>query len=326
MKTKILSCLKAADDYLSGQELCEQLGVSRTAVWKVIRQLQEDGHQIEAIRNRGYRLLESGDVYHEAELKSAIHTKKAGQSLFFFERLDSTNNKAKQLAEEGVVDGSLIVAEEQYSGKGRRGKMWTSPKGSGVWMSLVLRPEILPDRASMLTLVAALAVIKGVKTVTGLDGDIKWPNDIVLNKKKICGILTEMNTESDYINYVIVGIGINVNMLEFPEEIKATATSLALEGKRAVKRSLLVNEVMKAWEQYYDAYLKTADMSQLIEEYNAHLVNRGREVTVLATNGSYQGISHGINTMGELLVERADKTVEAVVSGEVSVRGIYGYV
>ncbi|MGL5435779.1 MAG: biotin--[acetyl-CoA-carboxylase] ligase [Lachnospiraceae bacterium] len=326
MKTQILTCLKQADGYLSGQDLCEQLGVSRTAVWKVMRQLQEEGYTIEAVRNRGYRLADSGDMYNEAELKSAVHTKKAGQSLFFFDEVDSTNNKAKQLAEQGVPDGTLVVAETQCAGKGRRGKQWVSSKGTGIWMSMVLRPEITPDRASMLTLVAALAVTDGIDAVTGLQSQIKWPNDIVIQGKKVCGILTEMSTEMEDINYVVVGIGINVNMREFPEDISAVATSLVIEGSPPVKRADLINAVMQAWERHYEMYLQTSDMTLLVQLYNNRLVNRERQVNVLAPDGAYSGVSHGIDAMGQLLVEKEDKTVVPVMSGEVSVRGIYGYV
>lgn len=325
MKTKILMCLKQHEGYLSGEELSKQLGVSRTAVWKSIRRLREDGYTIEAVRNRGYRLADSGDVYSEAELKSVIQTKKAGQCLYFFDEVDSTNNQAKLLAETGVPDGTLVVAETQCAGKGRRGRQWLSPKGTGIWMSLVLRPDIPPDRAAMLTLVAALAVSDGIETVTGLKPEIKWPNDIVINGRKLCGILTEMSTEMGDINYVVIGIGINVGMPDFPDEIRAIATSLALEGK-PVRRSGLVNQILKAWEQYYEVYLQTADLSGLMQQYNDRLVNCNRLVTVLKPEESYTGMSHGIDRLGRLLVEKEDRTVEAVMSGEVSVRGIYGYV
>ncbi len=326
MKTEILKCLKEADGYRSGQELCECLGVSRTAVWKVIRQLQEEGYEIEAVRNRGYRLVESGDVMSEAELKSVIKTCWAGQNIRFCEQVDSTNNEARRLADQGAPHGTLVVAELQTAGKGRRGRFWTSPKGSGIWMSLILRPDFAPEQASMLTLVAAMAVETGIRKITGQDCRIKWPNDIVLDGKKICGILTEMSTEEDCIRHVVVGIGINVNILEFPEEIGKTATSLALKSGKEIRRAPLVNAVMQAWEDYYGRYRETLDMSGLREEYNGRLVNCEREVKVLAPKGEYCGISHGINDAGELLVELENGELREVISGEVSVRGIYGYV
>lgn len=325
MKTKILKTLKSATGYVSGQELCENLGVSRTAVWKVIRQLEEDGYRIEAVRNRGYRLLESEDVFTGEEIRSALHTRRIGQELVFLDTTDSTNNEARRRAEQGAPDGTLVVAIEQTAGKGRRGRSWVSPGGTGVWMSLLLRPDIPPECASMLTLVAAMAVETGIRRVTGLEGQIKWPNDVILDGKKVCGILTEMSTEMESIHYVIVGIGINVGITEFPGELKDTATSLILHTDRRVSRAALTAAVAEAWEDYYESFLKTLDLSLLREEYSENLVNRDREVRVLTPGDTYTGISRGINERGELLVETADG-MRAVMSGEVSVRGIYGYV
>lgn len=326
MKTEILRYLKEAEDYLSGQELCERLGVSRTAVWKVIRQLQEDGYEIEAVRNRGYRLAESGDVFTEAELKSVISTRVTGQNLVFLELVDSTNTRAKQLAEAGAPDGTVVVAETQSAAKGRRGRSWMAPAGTGVWFSLLLRPQIEPEHASMMTLVAAMAVEKGIRDTTALAGSIKWPNDVVVDGKKVCGILTEMSADMDCVNHVVVGIGINANICEFPEELKDKATSLYLVSGQVVKRAKLLNAVLLAWEEYYGRYLQTEDLSLLEKEYNEKLAGLGGMVQVLAPKGSYTGISRGINHKGELLVEREDGTVTEVMSGEVSVRGIYGYV
>lgn len=326
MKTEILRFLKEAQDYLSGQELCEQLGVSRTAVWKVIRQLQEEGYEIEAVRNRGYRLVESGDVFTEAELESVISTRVAGRNLVFLDMVDSTNTRAKQLAEAGAPDGTLVVAETQSSAKGRRGRSWMAPSGSGVWFSLLLRPKIAPEHASMLTLVAAMAVEKGIRDLAGIEGRIKWPNDIVIEGKKICGILTEMSADMDDVNHVVVGIGINANIREFPKELRDKATSLLLVSGQTVRRAALLNAVLLAWEEYYRKYLQTEDLSLLAAEYNTRLAGLGGMVRVLAPKREYTGISRGINHKGELLVEREDGTVTEVMSGEVSVRGIYGYV
>ena len=326
MKGEILKLLKETDGYISGQELCEKFGVSRTAVWKVINQLKEEGYEIEAVRNKGYILKGSADVLSKEELESTIHTKWAGENVVFFEETVSTNNEIRSLAEQGAPHGTLAVAEKQLGGKGRRGRVWTSPAGVGIWMSMLLRPQIDPLAASMLTLVMALAAKKGIEISTGLKSEIKWPNDLVLNKKKICGILTEMSTELMEIQYVIPGIGINVNQKDFPDDIKATATSLYIESGKIQKRSEIIAAIMEAFEGYYDTFIKTQDMSGLIEEYNANLVNLGNEVCVLDPAGEFRGVSEGINKEGALLVRLADGTLKEIISGEVSVRGVYGYV
>ena len=326
MKTEILRYLKEADGYISGQELCERLQVSRTAVWKVVRQLVAEGYEIEAVRNRGYRLKTAGDILSQAEILSSIRGSWAGREILYLDEVDSTNTAAKKAAENGAVHGTLVVSERQTGGKGRRGRAWDSPRGTGIFMTLILRPNMAPVHASMLTLVAALAVADGIRECTGAESLIKWPNDIVMSGKKICGILTEMSADPDCINYVAVGIGINVNMEEFPEEIRGVAASIFTETGKKTKRSLLISAVMAAFERYYEVFMKTTDMSGLLEDYNGKLANCGRTVRVLDPAGEYSGTAIGIDREGELLVEMEDTTVRRVLSGEVSVRGIYGYV
>lgn len=326
MKSEILRLLKGAGGYVSGQELCERFGVSRTAVWKVIKQLEAEGYEIEAVRNKGYRLNDSGDILTKAELESSIDTVWAGRNLLFFEETESTNTEAKRAAEAGAPEGTLAAADCQLSGKGRRGRVWSSPHGVGIWMSLVMRPKLHPGSASMLTLVAAMAVSEGIEKAAGLKTFIKWPNDIVAEGRKVCGILTEMSTEIDDINYVVTGIGINANTLDFPDELKDIATSIRRETGSKVRRSLVVGAVLKAFERYYEIFMRTCDMSGLIEEYNARLINKDNAVKVLAPQGEYTGLSLGINREGELLVKTEDGRTHRVISGEVSVRGIYGYV
>ncbi len=326
MKAEILKVLKENKGYLSGQQLCESLGVSRTAVWKAMGQLKEEGYQIEAVRNRGYRLVETADVMTTAELRTMLCTKWMGAGLEYFDETDSTNIQARRLAENGAPHGTLVVADCQTAGKGRRGRSWVSPHGTGIWMSMVLRPAFSPAHASMLTLVAGMAVVKGIRMATGLEPMIKWPNDAVLRGRKICGILTEMSTEDDCIRYVVTGIGINVNTESFPPEIASTATSLKLEMGENVKRSPIIAAVAEAFEEYYEIFTKTCDMSGLKEEYDQVLANRDCQVCVLDPKGEYRGRTLGIDSEGSLLVEREDGHIVSVISGEVSVRGIYGYV
>ncbi len=325
MKTELLRLLRGVDGYVSGQELCRRLGVSRTAVWKAIRQLKDAGYEIEAVQNRGYRLLGVPDILSETELKSIRRTEWAGEEIFCFPVVDSTNTKAKQLAEEGCPAGALVVAERQEAGKGRRGRDWDSSAGSGIYMTLVLRPDIRPDNASMLTLVAALAVSTAIENRAGVSAGIKWPNDIVLNGKKVCGILTEMSAQSDYVNHIVVGIGINVHNEAFPEELAQTATSLWRETGMHCNRAALIGEVLWQFEHFYKIYLRTQDLSALAEEYNSRLVNLHRKVNVLDPEKPFEGIAAGITPRGELIVD-TDEGSRLVSAGEVSVRGIYGYV
>lgn len=326
MKAIILRILRESDDYISGQQLCEKLGVSRTAVWKIVNQLREEGYKVEAVRNRGYYIIDSPDVMTVQELSSLIKTNWAGQKVHYYDKTSSTNTCIKRLGEDGALHGTLVVADQQTAGRGRRGRAWESPSGGSIYMSILLRPDMSSAKAPMLTLVMALSIVEAIKECVGLAVQIKWPNDLVFNGKKLVGILTEMSTEIDYINYVVIGTGINVNIQSFPEELSDKATSLRAETGHMVKRSKIIAAIMKQFEVHYEKFLKTMDMQGLMEKYNSFLVNYDREVRVLGAKIQYNGHALGINERGELLVRRKDGTVEAVFAGEVSVRGLCGYV
>ena len=312
--------------YVSGQELCERLGVSRTAVWKVIRQLKEAGYVIDSVPNRGYRLCESPDVLSHAEVAALLRTSWLGQKLYCLEETDSTNIQAKRLAEEGAPEGTLVIADMQSAGKGSRGRCWESPKGTGIFMSAVFRPKLLPVKASMITLVAAYSIASELRKTYGLDVKIKWPNDIVLNRKKIVGILTEMSSEMDFIHYIVTGIGINVNMEKFPEELADKATSLYMESGTRFQRAKLAASFLNRMEKDYEQFAAQGSLAFLKDAYNEMLINRGETVRILQYQGEWCGIARGINENGELLVEKSDGTIREVFSGEVSVRGLYSYV
>lgn len=341
MKAQILSLLRERADYVSGQELCEHFGVSRTAVWKAVGQLKKEGYVIEAVQNRGYRLLEGTEPYREEvygqnELVSRMHTAWAGRELHFYESLGSTNVQAKQLAESGAAHGALVVADMQTAGRGRRGRGWVSPAGANIYFTIVLRPDFAPDKASMLTLVMAYAVSLGVEKTLAAYGreasalhlGIKWPNDIIMNGKKICGILTEMSmsVEQDAIQYVVIGVGVNVGQQTFADELRDKATDIYEECGVRISRSCLLADIMEAFEESYESFQKKENLSDIKEAYNRLLVNRDREVRVLDPKGEYVGVAREINHLGELLVERTDGSITQVYAGEVSVRGIYGYV
>lgn len=325
MKEKILRELKNQNGYLSGQELCQKLGVSRTAVWKHIKALKEEGYIIDSVSNKGYLLIQCPDVLSAEDIQSSLTTKWLGRTVKVMKTVDSTNLEAKRLAEAGAPHGTLVTAEEQTAGKGRRGRSWISVPGQGVWMSFVLRPEIELENSSMLTLVAALAVEKGIKDAAGIDGRIKWPNDVLVNGKKVCGILTELSAQMDELNYIVVGIGINANMKQFPEEVREKAASLLVETGETVDRTRLLCQVLKHFEQDYEIFKKTEDFSMLMEEYNSLLAHYDQEIKVVRGKDEYICRSGGINRRGELTVTDSLGRTQEIFSGEVSIRGIHGY-
>ena len=263
-------------------------------------------------------------LYNEETISQAIDTKWAGKTVHFAKETDSTNSWIKRLAKDGAEHGTLAVAEYQSAGRGRFERRWEAPEGCSIMMTLLLRPEFSPQYASMLTLVMGLAVAQAAKEL-GFEVSIKWPNDIVISKKKICGILTEMGTNGVKINYVLIGVGINVNIKEFPEEMADKATSLYLESGKEFDRSQIPGLVMEAFEKYYEKFAATCDLSGLKEEYESILANYNQPVRVLAKE-PYEGVARGITDGGELLVEKTDGTIVAVSAGEVSVRGLYSYV
>lgn len=326
MKAEILALLRGSDKFVSGQELCNRFGVSRTAVWKVINQLKKEGYRIEAVQNKGYHMVSSPDLLSKYELESRLNTEWLGKEIVFKEVTTSTNADVRKLAEDGAENGLLVIADAQTSGKGRRGRTWDSPKGENLYFSMLLKPDFAPDKASMITLVAAYSVTKVIKENTGLDAKIKWPNDIVVGKKKVCGILTEMSMERDYIHHIVVGIGINVNTENFPEEIAEMATSLKKAKGCIISRAKLLSEILFQFEKDYLMFLAAEDLKPFVDEYNKLLVNKGALVKVLDPKGEFSGIAGGINEEGILIVFKENGQIEKVYAGEVSVRGMYGYV
>ena len=271
-----------------------------------------------------YEEIVTGSIYNETTIADQIHTKWAGKTVHFARETDSTNLWIKRLAKEGASEGTLALAEFQSAGRGRLGRSWEVPEGTSVMMSILLRPKFEPQYAPTLTLVMGMAVAKAVKNL-GFDVSIKWPNDVVVSHKKICGILTEMGVRAGKIDYAVIGVGINVNIKEFPEEMADKATSLYLESGKEFDRSQIPGLVMEAFEKYYEKFAATCDLSGLKEEYESILANYNQPVRVLAKE-PYEGVARGITDGGELLVEKTDGTIATVSAGEVSVRGLYSYV
>lgn len=318
MRNRILNILKNADGYISGEKISNTFNISRSAVFKHIKKLREEGYEIASSTNRGYKLITSSDTVTEEKIKAGLTTNYTAQNIILFDEVDSTNNAAKREAD--MPNGTLFISEIQTGGKGRLGRAWSSPRGEGIWMSVLLKPNMLPQDVAQITLIAGMAVAKGI----GCGAVIKWPNDVIIGTKKVCGILTEMSAEIERVNYVVCGIGINVNTPEFDSEIADKATSLYLETGTKHERSPIISNIMNEFERIYEKFRKEG-IRGITDEYRTLCVTVGRDVKVIYPDHEFSGKAVGIDDSGRLIVKTADKSV-AVNSGEVSVRGIYGYV
>lgn len=318
MREKILEILKGSDGYVSGEEISHVLGISRAAVWKHIRNLKNEGYKIESVTNKGYKLGGIPDKLDIDKIHEMLKTKVIGQRIEYVNSTDSTNNECKRL--EDKTDGTLVIADAQTAGKGRLGRVWESPHGSGIWMSILLKPDVSLESVSQITLVTGMAVCRAV----GIDAMIKWPNDVVIDGKKICGILTEMSAEIERINYVICGIGINVNTPSFPEELQDKATSLFVETAKKHEREKIAADVLNEFEKLYNVFTEKGFLF-LADEYRKMCVTLNKDVRVIYRNNELTGKAVDIDDSGNLIVETENGQI-TVHSGEVSVRGIYGYI
>lgn len=324
-KNQIIELLSQTDDYVSGAILSQQFGMSRSAIWKHMNQLKESGYHIESVKHKGYRLLEFPESFSTQEVWSSIKAYGLVQEVVTIKSVDSTNEEAKRMANTGNGHNILILAEEQLAGKGRRGRTWVSEKGAGIYMSFLLHPSFQPIHASKLTLLAGLAVYRGILSVTGLKVAIKWPNDLVYNGKKIGGILTEMSTEMNEIRYVIVGIGINVNGKKMAVDIQSMATSLGLILEKKVNKKLLLSQIVEVFSQLYNAFSLSNSLAFMIEAYNQQCITVGKEIQIISKNESEIGhcIEVGLDGGLKVVIDGEERIIQ---SGEVSVRGLYGYV
>ena len=325
MKSEILKLLKKGDGFVSGEEISSIFNVSRAAIWKHMGELKKEGYVIESIPKKGYRLVKSADILTSDEILPVLKTRYIGREIIYFDSIGSTNNIAAIGAQKGCAEGLVVIAEEQTSGRGRLKRKWCTPKFSSIAFSLVLRPDIKPQDASGITLVMGTAVCRALRNVTNLDVRIKWPNDIIINRKKVCGILTEMNSEMDAVNYIIAGVGLNINIKYFPEDLKNIATSLYIEcGHEISRRSVLVG-VFREFEALYDDF-KNNGLKNIIDEFKSYSVTLGERVSVISVNEKFEGTAVDVTDDGLLVVELDDKTKRKVISGDVSIRGIGGYV
>lgn len=319
IKEEVLQYLRKSTGDVSGEELSERLGISRTAVWKAVNALREEGYEIASATRRGYRLLKEPDRIDAEDLLQNLDTQFLGKEIQVFKEIDSTNEEVKRQALRGARDGLVIVSEEQNGGKGRLGRAWNSPSGTGLYFSFLLRPEHIPEPLTNATLLAGLGVVRALRRVWGLDAKIKWPNDVVIGNKKVCGILTEMAAEIDKVQYIVPGIGINVGNESFPDELAAKATSMLMELGKPVKRS---DVLLAALEELDQLFIKKEFP---LKEYSDLCVSLHKKVRYTRGLKSYTGMAFAIAPSGELMVRSDEDGTEIPIStGEVIVQGIYG--
>ena len=313
MRDKVFNLLYEADGYISGEVISSRLGISRAAVWKHIKALQEEGCLIEAAPRRGYRLQANGMRF--AEVEPHLRTARLGRTFQYLQEVDSTNLYAKKWAIRGAVNGAVVVADMQTGGRGRLGRAWCSPSGTGLWMSLVLRPMIAPDKAPQITLATAVGVAAGLRDL-GYDAGIKWPNDIYIGGRKVCGMLTEMHASMESVEWVVVGIGINCLDREFAPEIRDIATSLALAADRPVVRAEVAAAVLNRLEEYY-TLLYRQGFGKIRQEWLANNITLGKRVKITTLTEMMYGQALDMNEDGSLLVAKEDGGEFTLVTGDV---------
>ncbi|MDD3159017.1 MAG: biotin--[acetyl-CoA-carboxylase] ligase [Anaeromusa sp.] len=321
MRARILKLLRQqSQDYLSGEEISRQLAVSRTAVWKHIQELKNHGYEIEAHPRKGYRLKSRPDLLLPEEIRAGLATQLLGKHIVHFYDTSSTNNEAKRLAADDAVEGTIVVSEAQTLGRGRLNRGWFSPPGGGVWVSVILRPPFPPQEAPKCTLMAAVATVEAIREASGLNCGIKWPNDILWQGRKLVGILTEMSAEMDAINFVVLGIGINVSLQEsdFPEELRNIGASVSMGAEREVSRVEVLQKLLERLEYWYQV-VKQEGFEPVLEAWRRESVTLGQPVRVLAGEETYDGVAEELAEDGSLLV-RTENGLRRVLAGDVSLR------
>ncbi len=308
--------------FVSGEELGRKLNVSRTAVSKQIQKLRQEGYDIESTVSQGHRLKRLPDLLRPEEVCPRLTTQLLGSEIYYFSEIGSTNDEAKKKAVAGCPEGTLVITETQLGGRGRLSRGWFSPVAKGLWFSVVLRPPFPPQEAPKCTLMAAVALNRAIRDVTGIPCGIKWPNDILCNGRKLVGILTEMSAEMDAINHIVIGMGINVNIdaAEIPPELKTIATSVSIETGAEVSRIDLFIKVLERLEEIY-LQVKTGGFSVVLDAWRQESITLGRMVNVIGLDKSFVGKAIDIDNDGALLVE-TEQGVERVLAGDVSIRPV----
>ncbi|UQD52532.1 biotin--[acetyl-CoA-carboxylase] ligase [Bacillus methanolicus] len=323
LRKKLLDAFTHAEgEFLSGQYLADLIGCSRTAVWKHIEDLRKEGFILEAVRRKGYRIVKTPENIIPDEIRLGLKTEFLGRQIHYEESVDSTQKIAHRLAYDGAPEGTVVLAEEQLSGRGRMDRKWYSPKYSGIWMSVILRPNILPTNAPQLTLLTAVAVVQAIEEITALSPQIKWPNDILINGKKVTGILTELQAEADRVKTIIIGIGMNVNQKtdDFPENIRSIATSLSIEKGEYISRPAVIRAVLSNIEKLYLLYLEKG-FYPIKLMWESYAVSIGKEIVARTLSGNISGRALGITDEGVLMIEDEIGNVHHVFSADIDLSG-----
>ncbi|KIL40027.1 biotin [Gordoniibacillus kamchatkensis] len=322
MKEQIIRIMEQhRGSFVSGEELSRRLDVSRTAVWKHIAALREDGYEFEAVPKRGYRLVQVPERLRPERIRELLRTTTLGHTLHVYDTLDSTQTKAHELVAQGAQEGTLVIADRQTAGRGRMGRVWHSPPGAGIYMSLILKPRIPLQFTPQLTLLAAVALCRAIVRIARVPVGIKWPNDLLIGGKKICGILLESSAEDERLRYIVAGMGIGVNLLpdDYPPELRSIATSLAIEAGHRFEREVLIAAVLEEFEALYKLYDEQG-FGPIRSLWEANSASLNRPVRVRTAQGELEGIAESLDDSGGLNVRLADGTMTKIFSGEVELR------
>ncbi|MCX7965359.1 MAG: biotin--[acetyl-CoA-carboxylase] ligase [Syntrophorhabdaceae bacterium] len=313
---KIIGILREHKGYVSGDYISERLGISRTAVWKYMKNLEKNGYKINTLKGKGYMLEKTPETPFPWEIERFLKTNIIGKEIVYKNTIDSTNTLAFSLALAGKPEGTCIIAESQKAGKGRLNRVWHSPHGKNIYMSIILRPSIEPSRIYPITFISCLAVYDTIEIITGITPALKWPNDVLLNGKKVCGTLLEVSAETDMVKFVISGIGLNVNMEEkdLTDEIKAKATSLYMETKKVFDRSYLCGLMLNNFEKYYEIF-KASGGSEICRIWEQKAKINGKYIEVNQMGEILKGISEGIDSTGALLLNIGGNTIR-IIAGD----------
>lgn len=317
---KILDILKKEKKFISGENIAKTLSVSRTAIWKNISKLKNMGYEIISVTNKGYKLIDNQNIYNEFEIKGLLKTRIFGKVCHFFDEIGSTNDFAKEITKYDTKEGTIVVSNYQSLGRGRFDRAWICKKGDGIFLSIILKPQIELFYTLQISLIAGITICQALREMS-INAELKWPNDIMLNNKKVGGILCEVSAQIDKVDYIILGIGINVNNKNFSEELNKKATSIFIETNKKIDKKIIIANFLYKFEAMYYEYINTKSFIPYLEQYKNLCINIGKDVTIKGKNikGKVLDISH----KGEIIIQ-TENGLTIVISGEVSLRTISG--